>query len=202
VSITAKIVVGAASAAMAVGLVAVAGGGSAFAAGRHAQRQPHATVTGTGKETCTGVSGSISFSPPLTSAGGSSTETVKVSAKLSGCSGGTPAATSGTVKSTILTNTNSCTGLANPPATQTETLIVKWSPKTIATSTTVFGPDTAVSSPHIGFTLSNGTTKGSYAGSGANSQVLSNETTAAYETACASKAGLKKLTLTSGSVSG
>ena len=187
-----KMVMGASALGIAVGMMAVLEVGPAFAAGK---------VTATGKVTCTSVKGTISFSPALTSAGGASSDSAKVSVTLSGCSGGSVTPTKGTVKSTITTNTNACTGLASPNPTQTETLSFKWSPSTINSSSTTFGPFTAITSPNVGFSLKNGVTTGSYAGSSATGTVLTSTSTSALSAACASKSGLKKLTLSSGSVS-
>ncbi|HYA67698.1 MAG TPA: hypothetical protein VED63_03100 [Acidimicrobiales bacterium] len=195
--ISRKFVVGLATVALAVGLVAVITGGSAFA-----RAQPHKATLGKGSVSCSNATGSISFKPALTASGGASSDTVKVAVTLSGCTGGTPSPTGATVSATVTTDSNKCTSLQNPNPTQTETLKITWSPKTIAGSTTVFGPTTVVTSPFVGLSLSKGVTTGSYAGSGASATALSNESEAALLKVCSSAKGLSKLVITSGTATG
>jgi hypothetical protein len=86
--------------------------------------------------TCTGITGTIKFSPPLTLSS-SGTVTTTVSAKLAGCtatpsSGGTPVAVSGAKVKGTLTDTTStgCAGLSGS-SRNVGTLTTKWtaSPK-------------------------------------------------------------------------
>src|SRR3974377_653449 len=107
-----KLVMGASALAIAVGMMTVLEAGPAFAGGQ---------VNGTGKLSCNSVKGTISFAPALTSAGGASSESVKIKVTVSGCSGGPPNPTKGTSTGTITTSSNSCTALASPNPTQTET---------------------------------------------------------------------------------
>jgi len=92
-------------------------------------------VTGTGNPTCT-FGGTISFNPPLTQAGtpGVKKETTTVSANLTGCSGGTPAAPASVVSvKPIKTKTSpkgsngaTCSGFAGNAGSVTVKVKINW----------------------------------------------------------------------------
>jgi hypothetical protein len=117
----------AAATALPLGIVGVVGASSSSAS------TPPVVATGT--LNCTTIAGKIAFSPPLTTAGGSGTETSTVGIKLSGCTPsvtsdlGTGAIITGSGSSTITTtkpNANACAGLA---ASTAQTLTLKWKDK-------------------------------------------------------------------------
>jgi hypothetical protein len=152
--------------------------------------------TGTGTENCTAVTGTITFSPPLTSSG-TAAETTTVSAKATGCSGGSPVATAIAAHATITGGTSACSSLATAaPPTFTDS----YTPSSISPSSVSGGTETEVTSPHIGFTISNETVTGSYPSTTASVSATTSETVAKLTKAC-DKKGLKKLKIKSGSVS-
>ena len=157
-----------------------------------------AAKTGTGKVTCSTITGSISFKPALKTTGPFTTEKSSAKITLSGCTGGTPTPSGGKVSQTLssATSTNNCTSLATGTSEQ---ITVKWKGG-IAPTTTAFPPyKTGTNGAgDAGFVLSGGTTTGSYAGSGATASVYSNMTEAAILAACGTSKGLAKLTLSSG----
>ena len=161
-----------------------------------------------GKVTCSKITGSITFNPPLTLSG-TSTENTTVKITVKGCSvsGGTVKPKKGTVDKDISTasSTNSCSSLGN---SQPETLTVIWAPGSkIAPTTASFSGyavatngkgDEGFSLPDSGGT---GSTAGSYAqASGVTAQAFSNETSSQLAAACAAPSGLASLKITSGSI--
>jgi hypothetical protein len=162
-----------------------------------------------GAITCTGITGALTFSPPLTTKGAAA-ESTAINLKASGCTtaGSTgPAVTAGTGSATISSATSSCTGLLTPRAL---TINITWSPSTIRPSVLTFSGYSAAmnSAGDEGFTLptSGGTAKvtGSFAGSdlGATStaQTFSNQTGTQLLASCGSSAGLASLQVTSGTL--
>lgn len=163
-----------------------------------------------GDVSCTGITGALTFSPPLTTKG-SAAESTAVSLRASGCTttgSSGPAVTASTATATISSTTNSCAGLIT---SRPLTVTVTWSPSTIRPSVLTFSGYSPVmnSSGQEGFTLpaAGGTAKvsGSFAGSdlggGSTSQIFSNQTGTQLLTACGSSAGLASLQVTSGSLS-
>ena len=166
-----------------------------------------AATLATGKVSCSKVTGTITFVPPLTNSG-TSAETTKVAYTASGC---TPSGSNvSTVASaqgsaTITDSTNGCTGIATSKPVK---LAVVWSPTTIrSTAVSYSGYKVAANaSGDYGFTLPNpggsATVTGSFSGSGgatSTASTYSDSTAAQIATACASSAGLASLTLTTGS---
>ncbi|HYA68412.1 MAG TPA: hypothetical protein VED63_06745 [Acidimicrobiales bacterium] len=188
-----RIAIATATVATALGTLAVVDVGAASAT-----LGPHKAADATGTETCSGLSGSLSFKPALTTSGTSPT-TASIAVKLSGCSGGTPSATSGTVTAKTSYTTNNCTKLASPPATQVDTETVKWSPKTINASTTAFSAPSVSVGSDVTITLSKGLTTGSYAGSASTATLTVDSTKAQLLAICEGKKGLSKLVIASGS---
>jgi len=151
-------------------------------------------TTGTGTYNCTKVTGSVSFSPPLKN-GGTSAETTTVSATVTGCTGGSPKPTKVAGKGTIHSSTNDCANLAHPqtvslPLTNTPAV----SPKSVLKATT----GESISGSSITFTLT-GSVTGSYPSSSASAKGKIKQTTVQVGTACGSSAGLKSVTISSGS---
>jgi hypothetical protein len=126
-----KLLIAAATAVLALGVVAVIGVTSAGAT--------LPTITANGTINCTTLGGKIAFSPPLETTGDSNSETASVAVPLKGCSftsTNLPAGSivTGKVTSSIATVTsdnsaNSCGGLATSRAT---TQSVKWTDKNSA----------------------------------------------------------------------
>jgi hypothetical protein len=175
-------------------------GGTASAA------KSHSSTVGT--ITCTGIKGSITFTPPLVN-GGTKTETkqtVKITVSKCKAASGTPTVPKkGKVSSNLAsgTGTNSCASLTGGGPPSPETLVVKWS-NGLGTSTSSYsGYDIATNGAgDEGFSLPNsggtGTTTGSYASSSSTAQAFSNQNATQLGAECGGK-GIAKLTLKTGS---
>ncbi|HLN17547.1 MAG TPA: hypothetical protein VK277_12455 [Acidimicrobiales bacterium] len=128
-----KICVIAAAVAIPLGIV-VATSGVASAGG-----SPPVNVTGS-TVSCSTVTGTLKFSPPLTGTG-TSPETVSIAIKYSGCTTNAPGVSlaGGSEKGTFSTPANSCTGLETPTIITTAEVskwkIVKGTPKITPTQT-------------------------------------------------------------------
>jgi hypothetical protein len=159
--------------------------------------------------TCTGISGSLSFNPPLTIAGGAvSPETVKTKASFSGCTatptaGGasvsiTKASITGTI--TIASSSHTCMGLSTGAATGNST--VKWttSPK-LSSGSSVASPGTRSGGPggdgSIVFSSDYSGVTGSFEGTdGGASSSTTAQTTESFSSilaTCETAKGLKKV---------
>ncbi len=185
--------------------VGVIGGGTAFAGGP--------PVNAPGTVHCTSVTGSVKFKPPLTLTAGGTTVTAK--GIFSGCTGtGGETGLTGKFKATISSTgpNHGCAGLAG--GTSSETFTVKWKGD-LNGSKAKFNPSTVVvdgstivtnGAGDEGFELPNpstptSTTTGSFAGvSHAESFAYTNETAAAFSSACGP--GIKSVTIASGSING
>ncbi len=197
-----RLALGVAGAALLAGTAGAVGGAESAWAGSP-------PVNGTGTLSCTGASGLLKFNPPLNFTGGSS-ETVGVKVTLTGCnaSGGnvtTPNFT-GKGKGTISASSNNCTNLAGQQSVS-GSVTIKWSGKAgkskLNTSTLTLTQITGTASGsngNVGFTFSNQSLSGSFAGS-TSGEVDSNQNASEAAAACNSKKGMKKLTLVAGSVS-
>lgn len=148
-------------------------------------------TTGTGYVSCSKITGTLTFKPPLKNSG-TSTETTTTKTTETGCSGGTPNPTKITGVSTHKATTNSCSGLETATSV---TIKLTFTPT--VTASTFKGTATPSTSPP-GFTLS-GSTTGSYAAAKASATVVLKQTEAQILAACKSSAGLKSLTIKSGS---
>jgi len=194
VTFTRKLMLATGALLMPVSAVAMIGVGSASAA--------RSNPAGTGTVTCTKIKGSITFKPPLKN-GGTATEKTTIKVTVSGCSGGTPNPSKGTVKQVISsgTSTNNCTSLST---SQPESLTIKWAPSSISPSTSSYSGysvgtagngDAEFILPNTGGT---GSTIGSFAeGSGSTATAALNKTSAQIAAACGTAAGEKKLSITS-----
>lgn len=192
-----------ASLAVPTGLVVALPSGSAFAANPPAP----------GTITCTHVSGTVTFTPPLTLAGNANSEVTKVRTTSTGCtvSKGT-APTKGVSNSTITKTTtnntaNSCTGLQTSVPV-TEHVVWTHTPL-IANSTVNFSglmPATEAGSMDAGFKLpdTGGTASvtGSYPGADhgktSTATVFTTMTAGQIVTVCQSTAGLASLKIDAG----
>jgi hypothetical protein len=187
--------------ALPISVLSVFAVGAASAKGGGAIDQP-------GTVSCTKITGTITFSPPLTLTG-TSPENTTIDMKVGGCTdtGGGVAPKKGTVSKDISTasSTNGCTSLSN---SQPETLTVTWAPASKISPTTAAFSGYAVSTNakgDEGFSLPNsggtGAATGSYAeASGVTATAYSSESSSALATACESSGGLKSLKIASGSL--
>jgi hypothetical protein len=163
----------------------------------------------TGSVTCTNITGTLAFSPPLTMKG-NSPESTAITLVASGCTttrSNVSSVTRGLAATTISSTSNSCSGLLSSRAL---TIKVAWTPATISQSVLTFSSYSAASSPSggEGFTLPKlgGTAKvtGSFPGpdhgSGSVAATFSDQTATQLLTACGSSVGLASIRVTSGNV--
>jgi hypothetical protein len=166
-----------------------------------------APVVATGSVTCSDVSGSVEFAPPLTT-NGSAAETVSISLTAKGCTthgSNVSQIDNGKIVSSLSVSSNACAGLLNP---QPVAVDVTWTPDTVHASTIhLSGYSIAVGpSGGGGFTLPNkggtSTVNGSFAGSdhgsSSTSAIYSDEGVGALVAACGSASGLASIAVTSG----
>jgi hypothetical protein len=164
-----------------------------------------------GTITCSTLTGTISFSPPLVN-GGTANETITGTITVKGCKKlkkATVIPKSGSVAITGIGggSTNDCTSLEGSGSASSITFTTKWSPKTIASSVTTFsGYDTTTAgNGDEGFALPNavapptpsGSTVGSYPDTAATATASTNQTAAQIATSCGS-GGLATLTIANG----
>ncbi len=205
-SIRRKVVLSAVAVALPMALIAV-GSGAASASSKFSGSAP-------GTVSCTGVTGTVSFKPPLKLTSGGTT--VKAKGVISGCHGSNPSVsiTDGKFKAAITSSGTGCAGLAG--GTTSETFTIKWKGDYAGTkakfteSTVVVKGSTIVTNGagDEGFELpdpshepNGATTTGSFATvSSAESFAYTNETAGAFSAACGS--GIKKVTIASGSLNG
>jgi hypothetical protein len=206
-----KVLMVAAAVAMPIGVVAA----SAGTAGAKVVKVDATNYT----VSCTSITATAKFNPPLTTAGGAaSNEATSISGSGSGCtvtpsSGGTPVTVSGVkIKGVIndATSTHTCGGLITP-TTESGSLTAKWtaSPKLVSSSS-VINPTTvqggAGADGNATFALAFGpATSGPFQGTDAGtSSSTSAETTTSISdilTLCGGK-GIKKLGITTNTNSG
>jgi hypothetical protein len=164
---------------------------------------------------CTAVTGSLSFNPPLSDTGTATSDTVTIKLAYSGCTDGSSLLTTltGKVKGTFVTASNSCAGLESPTIVTTG-LVSKWkmSPKGTPNTTTLIAGETesGVSSGGDGeFVIgapgaspgpsSTGAFEGTDGGASSNGTLVTTLTTGELGTACGSPKGLKKVGIGTGS---
>jgi hypothetical protein len=168
-----------------------------------------AQTLATGGITCTNITGSLTFTPPLTTKGGSA-ESTAITLSAAGCTtqgSNVSTVTGASGSATITSTTNSCTGLLNSRAL---TVTMTWTPSSIRDSVVTFSGYGGVTntSGGEGFKLPNagGTAKvtGSFAGSdrgaGSTATTYSDQTGTQLLTACGSSAGLPSLHVSSGAL--
>lgn len=163
-----------------------------------------------GTVTCASITGSVKYSPPLTAAGGASSETVTTKTTLTQCtvSGtGAKVPSKGTTSTKTTDTSNGCVAVLEAPG-KAGTLTTKWSPGSIEASV-VSGPapTTTVNPPgHGTITLTYGgagtTGSGSFPGSdnfaSSTASITLGQTEDQITASCSSSKGLKGLTIVSG----
>jgi len=160
-----------------------------------------------GTVSCSDVSGTVTFSPPLVD-GGTSSEVVLAQVALSGCVGAdgatTPDSGYGTVS--LVSPTNDCSSLESGGEVVSTPLAVGWSPGALGTSSVVFPGFSLSSNGEAGISLGGeGTTvSGSYPGDdqGASTTAsgFSSMSLDQIGAACSSSDGLDSLTIDGGSL--
>ncbi len=150
-------------------------------------------VTGPGNETCSKVSGTVNFDPPLTNGGAATSEMALVHLTISSCkaSNGAATPTRGNAAAELPLSTNDCTKLAAGETVAPTSIAISWTPSTVGVSQVIFK----------GFTPTLGTNPSIRLGSSTSStygQLNAGSTTTALKSACASTAGLSSLTLSTG----
>jgi hypothetical protein len=191
-----RIMLGVLAVALPVGLLAV------VVAPNLAAASPAKTGTGTYK--CTKITGTITFTPPLTlTSMGTVKETTKISASSSGCSGGSPA-----VKSDKGTETEVATGKGDGNCSSLSTTKGNTTDLTVAytngaSNSTLKGTakgGTAKNGDEE-FVIKNATVTGSYASKTADVTAVLSQTESQIAAQCGKSAGLKTLTIASGTSS-
>ena len=163
----------------------------------------------TGTVTCSAITGAVSFSPPLTTKGGSA-ETSSINVTSTGCTpsgSNVTSVTKGVGTATLSNTSNNCTGLLNA---QPLTITIRWSPSTIKPTvvkfssyavTEVSGGKGAFDLPGTKGTASvTGSFAGSDGGAGSTSVAVSNETATQLLAGCGSSAGLVSIPVASGTL--
>jgi len=185
-----------------VAATALIGVGSASAA--------RSNPAGSGPITCTGIKGTITFTPALTNTGTAPETATVVKITVTKCKnavGATGAAPKkGSVNENIVASgaTDSCASLTGGGPPSPETLTVNWKNGDGSSTSSYSGYTTGANGAgDEGFILPNtggtGSTTGSYAeGSGSTSAAYSNQKETALTAECAG-AGIKKLTIKTGS---
>ncbi len=185
---------GALAVALPVGLLAVVIAPNLAAAASVAQ-------PGTGTFTCSNITGTITFSPPLTlSSKGSVTETTTYTLDSSGCTGGSPAVASTTevsMKTRTSRGLGNCSSLSNgkAPAPKFTTTYSNG-----ASDSTIKGGASGgtAANGNAKFVQKNATVTGSYPSTTADTTAVLSETDAQLGAQCGSAGGLSQLTLVSG----
>jgi len=190
---------------LALGLIAVLAGACSSS-----PSTPVATVVvARGGVTCNTITGSLTFSPSLTTKGGAA-ETTSITVNAAGCvtaGSNVSRVIRGVGTATLTSTSNSCAGLLN---SRPLTIDIAWTPATVHPSVVTFTGYGGTSGPSggEGFMLpkSGATAKvtGSFAGSdhgaGSTATAFSGQTTTQLLTACESSAGLTSIAVTSGTV--
>ncbi len=171
---------------------------------------PTTTLTlATGEVTCTDITGALTFSPPLTTKGGSA-ESTAITLTAGRCTtkgSNVTTVTGATESATITSATNSCTGLLTSRAL---TINIAWNPTTIRPSVLTFSgyAGTSSSAGDVGFALPSsggdakvtGSFSGADHGAGSTATALSSQTGTQLLAACASSAGLTSVQVSSGTM--
>ena len=166
-------------------------------------------VSATGTVSCTGIVGSLKFTPPLTRTGGSA-ENVKVKAKATGCkapaSNVTTATFAGKITGSISMTSSACKSLVGPQNVS-GFLTVKWNAKAgkakiSPTSIGLFQITGTFlgSNGNVGYQFLNQRGRGSFSGTSFGGEIDSSQSATQISAVCSSKKGLKKLTLDAGDV--
>ncbi len=147
---------------------------------------PHVAtvVVATGGVTCNSITGALTFTPPLTTKGGSA-ESTAITLNATGCAtsgSNVSKVTRGTASATITDTSNACTGLLN---SRPITVNITWTPATIHPSVLTFSgyAGSTGSGGDLGFTLPKsgdtakviGSFPGADHGAGSTSTAFSNQ---------------------------
>jgi hypothetical protein len=168
-----------------------------------------AGTVATGRVTCTTVTGSATFNPPLTLVG-SSPETLKIALHASDCTtsqSNVAQVTGATAQATSKSGTNGCESLA---MTRALSVTVHWTPSTITPSVVSFSgfsPGESATGA-LGFTFPGSDSTAKTTGSFAGSDNGASSTAAAYTAqgttqlvaACSTPAGIASIPISSGHV--
>lgn len=151
-------------------------------------------ISGPGNESCSKVTGTLNFDPPLINDATSTSEMALVHLTISDCtaSDGAGTATTGNAALELPLATNDCTKLATTSTVPTS-IAVAWSPDTVGVSQVNFEGFTPTESTDTSFRL------GSSSSSSTHVQFTLSKTTAQLKAACASTAGLASVNLSTGS---
>lgn len=173
-----------------------------------------ALVTGTGTLTCTKITGSVTFTPPLKgTTKNTNSETQKYSLTTTGCktSGGSNihSVTKGVVSQTIHTTDTSCNGLNYGSGSGFNFTAVWTSTPAAANSVIAFSGDTpVVVSGKAGFKFPNpggtaavsGSFPGTNAGATSRAEGITAQTPTALLAPCSTATGLKSIKIVKGSL--
>ncbi len=199
VKLSRKFMMAGAALSLSLGAVALTGAGVASAG-----------TAASGTVSCAAVKGSVSFKPALTTKAPFKSEKATVKVTFSSCTGSVTSPAKGAIKARL---TSISTDQCPPPSSGASggSLTVKWTPTKIAPSAVGFsskttgtgGPDNGFGFvyPAPGGTSSvAGSYEGSDSGASSSAAVYSNLSETQLLGQCASKAGLKKLTIVGGSL--
>ncbi|MFZ0668067.1 MAG: hypothetical protein WAM97_20140 [Acidimicrobiales bacterium] len=159
------------------------------------------TGTGTGTYNCSDITGTITFSPPLTATSkGTATETETYNFSSSGCTGGSPAVVSSTglsKKTRTSKGLGNCSSLSNDKAPAPK-FTTEYSNG--ASNSTIKGGAGGATAPNgnAEFVQKNATVTGSYPSATADTTAVLTETDAQIGAQCESAGGLSTLTISSG----
>jgi hypothetical protein len=188
-----RIILGALAVALPVGLLAVVITPNLAAAS--------VASTGTGTYKCSDITGTITFSPPLTvTSKGKATETITYTFNSSGCTGGSPAVASSTevsMKTHTSRGIGNCSSLSNGKSPAPK-LNVTYSNG--ASSSAIRGGASAgtAANGNAEFVQKNAMVYGSYPSTKADTTAVLSETDAQIGAQCESAGGLSTLTIVSG----
>jgi hypothetical protein len=170
-----------------------------------------AKAAASGTVSCTAAAGSVTFAPPLVSTGPYVSEKTTAKVNFTSCTGSVTTPTKGAINSVL---TSITTDQCPPPTVQGSSggsLTIKWAPGKIEPSVVAFsthgsgtgGPDGGLGFIYPG-TGGTGSVSGSYGGTDggktSTAAVYSNLGSTALLQQCASKTGLKKMTIVGGSI--
>jgi hypothetical protein len=188
-----RIILGALAVALPVGLLSAVVAPNLAAAST--------ATTGTGTYKCSDITGTITFSPPLTlTSSGTVTETTKIKSSSSGCTGGSPAVASSTGsqnKAATGKGLGNCKSLEDNKAAPPD-ITNKYSNG--ASNSTIKGGASSETAPNgnAEFVIENATVTGSYPSKKADITVVLSVNADQIGAECASAGGLSKLTIASG----
>jgi hypothetical protein len=191
------VVLGALAVALPVGILTVAVVPNLAAAAPLAK-------TGTGTYHCSDITGTITFSPPLTlSSKGTVTETTKVKSTSSGCAGGSPVVVSALGSENVKATgrgLGNCSSLSNGKASEPD-ITTKYSNG--ASKSVLIGEAESGTAANgdAEFVIKNATVTGSYPSKKADITSVLSENEDQIGAQCESPGGLSKLTISSGTSS-